>query len=168
MYKVIGLGCLLMAISACRLVTPETTMETYCLAENEANGLDYMVVTENYECERGGDDVEWYEAPTGMHVGSLAYVEKDSSHSSGTKKSKTTINPVTSYPAFDRNSTKSTPTPPKICLKANSKPAPKPPNPAPVAPKPVQPAPAPVVPKPAPAQTSPKAPAPAPTAKPGC
>lgn len=141
---------------------------TYCLEEQEANGLDYMVVADNSVCDNPNSDAEWHTTTESFNHGDVVYVEADGSHSTKRNRKHEEIKKITTPPPYTP-ATKA----PVICLKANYKPAPpapKPPAPAP-APKPVQPAP--VAPKPAaPAQTPPKVatpvPAPINTIKPGC
>lgn len=166
----LGLSIFACTLSACSIFGSQS-YQAYCLEEKENNGYDYMIVTDYNVCDQSMDDVEWYDGPIGLNIGDVAYVERDSTHSSKNRKSTQTINPINSYPAF--TSTPRAPQPlapvqPKICPKANYKPAPPAPKPAPPAPKP--PTPAPVVPKPQPAPVVPKpvATASAPTIKPGC
>lgn len=161
MIKFVGVGAILFALGACGISTA-SQINTYCLEEKEANGLDYMVVTELYVCDNNVDDVEIFETDEILNIGDVAYVEADGSHSKFKVRSKSEVDRVSNPPI--RTPVKPAPT--KICLKAYSKPAPPKPAPAPVAPKP---APAPIVPKPAvPVPTAPKATVPAPTIKPGC
>lgn len=164
--KTFGLILIAGSLSACGVLFPQTEYKDYCLQEHESNGYDYMVVAEDEVCDQASNDVEWFEAPVGMDIGAIAYVEKDGAHSTRNRKSSSTINPVTSYPAFNsgvRTPQPLVPTQPKICPKANYKPAPPPPAPKPPAPVAPKPQPAPITPKPVPAPATP-----APTIKPGC
>lgn len=167
MIRIVGVCAILFALSACGISAASQT-NTYCLEEKEANGLDYMVVTDFHVCDIRTDDVEIFETDVVLNMGDVAYVEADGSHSSKSGvKSKSEVRIVSNPPVY----TPAKPVPTKICLKAYSKPAP--PKPAPVVPKPapvpVQPAQAPIAPKPAvPAPTAPKATVQAPTIKPGC
>ncbi len=156
MYKVISGAALLVALSACGTGS-NNNYNTYCVEEKEANGLDYMIVTDNTVCDNPNADAEYYSTDELFNIGDLAFVESDSDHSIKRQRRYTEIKKVPTYPVYVP-ATKT----PKICLKANYAPAPPAPKPPPPAPKPAQPAP--VVPKPAP--IVPKAPVP--TIKPGC
>lgn len=170
MYKLIGGAAMLIVLSACG-VGSDNGYNTYCVEEQEANGLDYMIVSDKSVCDNPNADAEWYGTDQRFNIGDIAFVESDSDHSVKRPRKYTEIRNVPTYPAYTP-ATKA----PTICLKANYAPAPPAPKPPAPAPKPVQPAP--VVPKPAPApvQTPPKvntpvAPKPAtpvPTYKPGC
>lgn len=157
------------ALSACSAFSGQT----YCLEEQEANGLDYMVVADSSVCNNPNADAEWHTTTESFNYGDVVYVEADGSHSTKRNRKHEEIKKITTPPPYIPP-TKA----PAICLKANYKPAPpapKPPpannNPKPANPAPVQPAP--VAPKPAaPVQTPPKVatptPAPINTIKPGC
>lgn len=143
--------------------------QTYCLEEQEANGLDYMVVAEPSVCDNPNADAEWHTTDEYFNTGDVVYVEADGSHSTKRNRKHEEIKKITTPPPYVP-ATKA----PVICLKANYKPAPPAPKPAPApAPKP-NPAPAPVQPAPKPAAPvqpkapAPVAPAPIPTNKPGC
>lgn len=152
------------ALSACSFFSSQT----YCLEEQEANGLDYMVAAPMDVCENPDSDSEYYDSSESFNYGDIVYVEADGNHSVKNKRKSTEIKKVQTPPPYVPAPPRPVvPAPTKICLKAYNAPAPpapKPPAPAPVAPKPV-----PVAPKPQPAPVVPKAPvAPAPTNKPGC
>lgn len=156
------------ALSACSFVPANT----YCLQEQEANGLDYMVVTNMNVCDNSNSDAEYYETNESLEIGDIAYVEADGDHSVKRLKRHENVKTITNPPTLTTQAPRPVVAPPtKICLKAASKPAP--PAPKPPAPAPVPKPPA-VAPKPQPAPVVPKAPvnnptqAPAPTVKPGC
>lgn len=161
----LGVAVTGVVLSACSTLSTKT----YCLEEREANGLDYMVVTDMKVCDNSSVDAEYYDTNETFSLGDVAYIEADGDHSVKRSRGHGNIKPVPSAPPFAPYAPKPlVPAPTKICLKAY--------KPAPPAPKP-PPAPAPkppvVAPKPQPAPIIPKAPvnptqAPAPTVKPGC
>lgn len=136
---------------------------TYCLEEKEANGLDYMIVSDERICDNANADAEWYVTSQSFKIGDIAYVEQDGSHSVKHNRRHEEIKKITTPPPYKPT------TVPNICLKGYAPPKPATPKPAP-APTVKQPAPitpkqtvAPVTPKPIPV-----VPNNAPAAKPGC
>lgn len=155
--SVLGITIVAGALSACSFFSSQT----YCLEEQEANGLDYMIVADPSVCDNPNSDAEYYSTNESFNHGDIAYIEVDGSHSVKKRKDSGTVKKVTNPPIYTPALRPAVPTPTKVCLKAYA-PAPPPPPKPPVAnPKPAQPAPkqqpAPVVPK-----------APSPTIKPGC
>lgn len=148
-------------LSACSFFS----MQPYCVEEREANGLDYMIVTDMAVCDNPNADAEYYSTNEFLNYGDVAYVESDGSHSVKNKRKPEEIKKVTTAPPYKPATPQPViPAPTKICLKAYSVAGPVVPKPAP----PATPKNAPVAPK---TQQAPVVKAPAPTAatiKPGC
>lgn len=105
------------AVSACSAFSGQT----YCLAEQEANGLDYMVVTDNSFCDNPNSDAEWHTTDEHFNYGDTVYVEADGDHSTKRNRKHEEIKRITTPPPYVP-ATKA----PVICNRANYKPAPKP------------------------------------------
>ncbi len=144
--------------------------QTYCLEEKEANGLDYMIVSDERICDNANADAEWYVTNQSFKIGDIAYVEADGNHSVKHNRRHEQIKKITTPPPYKPT------TVPNICLRGYAPPPPKPATPKPAVPKP---APAPTVKQPAPitpkqtvASVTPKpipvVPNNVSTAKPGC
>lgn len=163
--KIIATGLAMAFASAGLTACGIFSGQTYCLEEQEANGLDYMVVTDNSVCDNPNADAEYYTTNESFGNGDVVYVEADGSHSVKKKRKPEEIKKITTPPPYIP-ATRA----PTICLKGYApapsppKPAPAPANPAPVKPAPVVPAPKPQ----APATVKPVTPAAPNTVKPGC
>lgn len=94
-------ACVLLMIAS---LTACAKVNTYCLEEKEANGYDYMFVTDMKACHQRTDDVEYYDTTALLKKGDLVYVEADSGHSLKHKKKK--IKKESKAPAYAPTSTK--------------------------------------------------------------
>lgn len=98
MYRVACALLMVASLTACAKVN------TYCLEEKEANGYDYMFVTDMKTCQQRNDDVEYYDTTAILKNGDLAYVEADGGHSLKHKKKK--IKKETKAPSYAPTPTK--------------------------------------------------------------
>lgn len=121
MYKLIGSATLLVALSACG-VGSNNGYNTYCVEEQEANGLDYMIVSDKSVCDNPNADAEYYSTDERFNIGDIAFVESDSDHSVKRSRKYTEIKKVTTFPAYVPATTKVNVVPTPIKTTSKSQP----------------------------------------------